>query len=191
MKKILVACLLGVVFVGSMVVAGSFEDLLTRTYIQPNLLNLPTASLPTASVPGRLAYDSTLNQITLDNGSAWGSPLGANLVTGAGTNTVGTELRLKQSTAPTITTGGGTSPSVSGSDSIGVITLGTGSPATPFTMTFNGTWASAPSCIVIRNTGTAANVVQVVATTTTTMVVTVATAVAASDKFNYFCGAGV
>jgi hypothetical protein len=96
----------------------------------------------------------------------------------------------QQATAPTCTTNCGTSPSVSGNDHAGIVTMGsTGSPSSPFTVTFNGTYSAAPACIAMRRSGTAANVVQVVSTTGTTMVVTVATGIATSDTFNYVCEA--
>lgn len=71
MKKYLVAAMCGLVFATSMVVAGSFEDLITRTYIVPNLLNYPTASLPTAGIPGRMAWDATKTQPTFEDGTSW------------------------------------------------------------------------------------------------------------------------
>lgn len=98
-------------------------------------------------------------------------------------------LRVVQTTPPTCSTNCGTDPSIVGSDSAMVVTMGSGSPASPFTVTFTGTYGAAPSCTAARRTGTAANVVQVVETTTTTVVVTVATAVGASTLFSINCNA--
>ncbi|UOF78540.1 hypothetical protein [Caudoviricetes sp.] len=57
--------------VSGLVLAGNFEDLFPKTYILPNIQNYATASLPTAGVPGRVAFDSTVGTLVADNGSAW------------------------------------------------------------------------------------------------------------------------
>jgi hypothetical protein len=92
---------------------------------------------------------------------------------------------------PTCSSNCGTSPSVTGSDTAGLVTMGaTGVPASGWVVTFNGTWAAAPSCTVAS--ALAGMVVGkmpiVVATTTTTMTVTTnGTAPANSDLYRYHC----
>lgn len=103
-----------------------------------------------------------------------------------GAASTGTRLRTAQATAPTCTTNCGTSPSISGSDTAMVVTLGTGAPASPVTVTFNGTWATAPACQAGNRT-TAANNVTRVDSTTTTAVVYFAAGPAASDLVAVLC----
>ena len=111
------------------------------------------------------------------------------LLTGA--NSTAMELSTTQTTAPTCTTNCGTSPSVAGSDTAGIVTMGaSGSPASGWVVTFNGTWAAAPSCIVQSALGSmvVGKMPIAVATTTTTMTVTTnGTAPANSDKYQYVC----
>lgn len=74
MKRLWIGFLIGSIMFGSaLVIGGSFEDLFTRTQILPNISDYPTASLPSAAIPGRLAYNSTTAQLNVDNGSAWES----------------------------------------------------------------------------------------------------------------------
>lgn len=100
------------------------------------------------------------------------------------------QLRTLQATAPTCTTNCGTgSPTVAGTDTAGIITLGT-TPASAFQVNFNGTWATAPSCIVQSALATmvVGKMPIAVATTTTTLIVTTnGTAPATSDKYQYIC----
>ena len=113
----------------------------------------------------------------------------ASVASGATAN----ELLLTQTTAPTCTSNCGTSPSVVGTDSAGRVTMGaTGSPASGWVVTFNGTWpgSTAPACTVQSAlTGMAVGKMPiVVVTTTTTMTVTTnGTAPANSDQYQYIC----
>ena len=78
---------------------------------------------------------------------------------------------------------------VAGTDTAGLITMGT-TPASGFVVTFNGTWPSAPSCIVNSALATmvAGKAPIVVATTTTTFTVTTnGTAPVAGDLYSYIC----
>lgn len=106
--------------------------------------------------------------------------------TTSGAAGTGTQVRTAQATAPTCTTNCGTSPSVSGTDTAMIVTLGTGTPASPITVTFNGTWAAAPACTAANRT-TAANYVQRVDSTTTTVVVYFAAGPSASDLVAILC----
>lgn len=95
---------------------------------------------------------------------------------------------------PTCSANCGTSPSVSGSDSSFTVTMGaTGSPASGFVATFNGTWSAAPQCTVNMGlTGMASGKLPltVVTTTTTVTVVTNGTAPANSDVYHFQCSLG-
>lgn len=77
----------------------------------------------------------------------------------------------------------GTSPSVSGTDSVGTITVGTG-VFTSCTLTFAATWSSTPKCFV--NYQGAVAVVRATPTTTA-VVVDVVSAFAAGSKLDYYC----
>ena len=108
-----------------------------------------------------------------------------------GTGTGATQLAATQTTAPTCSTNCGTSPSVLGTDTAMTVTMGaTGSPASGFVITFNGTWAAAPACTgVPALAGMAVGKLPIViATTTTTITVTTnGTAPSTSDKYNFVC----
>ena len=110
----------------------------------------------------------------------------ARFQTTSGAAAVGTQVRTAQATAPTCTTNCGTAPSISGSDTAMIVTLGTGTPASPVTVTFNGTWSTAPACQAANRT-TAASSVARVDTTTTTAVIYFLAAPAASDLVAVTC----
>lgn len=111
------------------------------------------------------------------------------LFRGSGTNA--TQLSATQTTQPTCSTNCGTSPSISGNDTAGIITMGaTGSPASGFVVTFNGTWATAPACtmsMALAGMASGKLPLTVVTTTTTITVVTNGTAPGNSDKYAYTC----
>jgi hypothetical protein len=106
-------------------------------------------------------------------------------------STGGAQLRSTQTTAPTCSTNCGTSPSVSGTDTAGIVTMGSsGSPASGWVVTFNSTWAAAPSCIVQSALATMVvgkMPIAVVVTTTTMTVTNNGTAPSTSDKYQYHC----
>lgn len=83
---------------------------------------------------------------------------------------------------PPVVSSCGTSPLLDGTDSAGVITLGSG-VFTSCTLTFNQTWVAAPHCFA-NNQGAVAIVR---ATPTTTAVVFDAVALVAGAKLDYFC----
>jgi hypothetical protein len=109
-----------------------------------------------------------------------------------GATSTGTQIRTAQQTAPTCSSNCGTSPSVSGSDTFMTVTMGSsGSPASGWVVTFNGTWATAPACAVFPALAgmVVGKTAIVVATTTTTVTVTTnGTAPATSDKYHVVCG---
>lgn len=96
------------------------------------------------------------------------------------------QLSTVQTTAPTCTTNCGTSPSVAGTDTAMIVTLGT-TPASAFLITFNGTWPAAPACVGSANTAGTTKAVTSVTTTTTTATVTTAAAPATGDKYSIIC----
>jgi hypothetical protein len=112
------------------------------------------------------------------NGAAVGGQAAANI----------RDLKLRHEilsgTAPTITSGFGTSPSIAGSDGALVVTVGTGGTATTGTITFGTAWTNAPVCVA--NDATTILAIQP-ATTTTTVALTVATAFGAADKLSVIC----
>lgn len=106
-----------------------------------------------------------------------------------GTNAA--QLTTAQSVAPTCSSNCGTSPSVSGTDTAMTVTMGaSGSPASGFVVTFNGTWSASPSCTGMPALGSmvVGKLPIAIATTTTTMTVTTnGTAPANSDKYHFHC----
>lgn len=109
-----------------------------------------------------------------------------------GTGTGATQLATTQTTAPTCTTNCGTSPSVAGTDTFMRVTMGaSGSPASGWVVTFNGTWAAAPVCTVqMAKAGMAVGkqALTAVTTATTITVVTNGTAPATTDIYAITCG---
>lgn len=98
------------------------------------------------------------------------------------------QMSVIQTTAPTVTVNGGTTPSCVGSDTAMVCTIGTAPPAAAtFTITFNGTWTAVPSCIAMRGTTGATPLVQGVVAGTTTLVVNLSANLVASEKYNVQC----
>ncbi len=105
-----------------------------------------------------------------------------------------TQFAVTQTTVPTCTsanncgTGNGTFATGS-SDTAGSVTLGT-TPASGFIITFNGTWAAAPTCTVWMNKAGMAvgkTVLTAVTNTTTITVVTNGTAPSTGDIYAYHC----
>lgn len=63
------------------------------------------------------------------------------------TGSLANQIRTAQTTPPTCLVGCGSTPTMAGTDTALVVTMGaTGSPTSPFVITFNGTWAALPSC---------------------------------------------
>jgi hypothetical protein len=85
---------------------------------------------------------------------------------------------VAQGTAPGLTTCG-TSPTITGSDSAGYFTTGSG--ATTCTITFSRTWTVAPSCVV-ETSGSATEPTYTVSATAITTTVDIA-----STKYFYIC----
>lgn len=147
-------------------------------------------------MPGRIVFTTT------PDGSAtpterWRIDNTGNLIAGQakiplrGTGAGASQLAVLQTTAPTCSSNCGTSPSVAGSDTAMTVTMGaTGAPASGFVITFNGTWAAAPSCVGAMALTGMANTklpLTIVTTTTTMTVVTNGAAPANSDKYHFHC----
>lgn len=102
------------------------------------------------------------------------------------------QLTSAQTTPPTCSASCGTTPGVVGTDTFMRVTMGaTGVPASPFTVSFNGTWAAAPSCVVTPGLGTmvVGKIAIAAPTTTTTIIVTTnGTAPANADVYFIQCG---
>jgi hypothetical protein len=107
------------------------------------------------------------------------------------TGSAANQLRASQATAPTCSTNCGTSPSVAGTDTAMIVTMGaSGVPASGWVVTFNGTWAAAPSCVVqmaLAGMVVGKQALTAATTTTTVTVVTNGTAPANSDKYAIHC----
>lgn len=101
-----------------------------------------------------------------------------------------TQLRNGGS-APTCSSNCGTSPSISGGDVAGTVTMGSsGVPASGWIVTFTASWAVAPSCVVqMAKAGMVVGKMPltVVTSTSTFTVVTNGTAPATGDMYHYHC----
>ena len=98
---------------------------------------------------------------------------------------LGYQLRTYGGTTGTCSTNCGTSPSVAGTDSAALITLGS-TPADAFVLTFGAAWAAAPICVAQQQT-TAANYITKSISTTTTLTMYVAAGPTAADKVKVIC----
>jgi hypothetical protein len=105
-----------------------------------------------------------------------------------------TALTFQVNATPTCSSNCGTSPTITGTDNSGTITMGaTGVPASGFVVTFGSTWPSAPACQA--QSGLTSMVVgkmpiAVQSTTTTLTITTNGTAPSNSDKYTYTCFGG-
>ncbi len=107
---------------------------------------------------------------------------------------VGRTLTLDTSGTPTCSTNCGTSPTVTGVNAAFTVTMGaTGVPASGWVVTFNGTLAASPQCMVtMAKAGMAATkqALTVVTNTTTMTVVTNGAAPANGDVYTALCAIG-
>jgi hypothetical protein len=142
-----------------------------------------------ATGTGKFVFDTSPLFTTDASSPKWRGTTAKVLVQGTGTGA--TQLAATQTTAPTCTASCGTSSSVAGTDTAGIVTMGgTGAPASGWVVTFNGTWASAPACVVqsALSTMVVGKMPIAVVTTTTTMTVTTnGTAPSTSDKYQFIC----
>lgn len=116
--------------------------------------------------------------------NAPGTVTGGNyaLRTSAGDTSLAGHL-ITTGTAPAVTACG-TSPSISGNDKAGVVTIGTGGTATSCTLTFAVAYTAVPHCFVNDRT----EILQVNGTpTTSTLTITKTIAFSASSVIDYMC----
>lgn len=70
-KKLVVAMLVGAVFAASYALASQIAQGLQSEYMFVNLTNWTTSGLPANATKGKVGYNSTLNQITFEDGTSW------------------------------------------------------------------------------------------------------------------------
>jgi hypothetical protein len=104
------------------------------------------------------------------------------ILTNAGT-TKTTHL-LGGGTAPTISSGFGTTPSIAGTDLAGRVTVGTGGTSDTGVITFGTAYATAPSCIAMNET---TQIAVFCVATTTTLTISASSPFQAGDKLVYIC----
>lgn len=127
---------------------SNLYDQLTREYILPNLRNYGTSALPSASIPGRLAYDSTLSVPTSDDGSGW-RPVMTRFLTRTASH-----IEATQATAPTVSACTGGTVATGSTDVAGEITGITG---TVCTLNFDNRYANTPFAVVGTSSATGGN----------------------------------
>jgi len=139
-------------------------------------------SLTNATAIGAGSVVSSSNAIVLGN---TGIKVGIGLTVPLSELSIAGHVQIASNTTTTpVVSACGTSPSVSGYDGQGEITVGTGGIATSCTITFGKAWTTAPTCSVY-NEGAILFVRPV--TTTTTLVIDAATPLTASGKIKYMC----
>lgn len=179
----------------STLATGTAPFPVSSTTVNPNfnaaLLNGATFSAPSAiggGIPAAGTFTTLIGSISVMS-ALYRSTVAKVLLQGTGTGP--TQISSMQTTPPTCTSNCGTSPSVAGSDSDMRVTMGaSGSPASGFVITFNGTWAAAPVCsATMATTGMVVGklALTVVTTTTTITIVTNGTAPANSDTYAIMC----
>ena len=140
----------------------------------------------------RITFDSTGTIANTTSGLGGIMRLSAAVVGTVGPNEIaqvnGTEQHfLHVGTAPTITAGGGTSPSIAGTDEAFTITVGTGGTATSVEVTFAKAFSVAPRC---SSNHEGAVLVTRCVSTTTTVTIDAATPFTASGKITVICRSG-
>lgn len=130
-----------------------------------------TTSTTSLDWANRILYDST-SALAL----SWG-------VTDNLTFNSAHTIYTASSTAPAVSACG-VSPSITGTDSSGTVTVGTGGLVSSCTVTFGTTWASTPRCFL--NDETAIVVTKAVASTTV-LTITTSAPFAASSVIDYHC----
>ena len=148
MKRVLhgfavLGMVLGLLVSADIVMSGSFEDSFTRTAILPNIANYTTANLPSSTqIAGRMAYDSTLQTLTVDDGTGW-RPLVTRFF-----SRFASHVEVTQAVAPTVSACTGGSVGTGSSDTAGRVSSITG---TICTILFNQNYVSSPFAVVTRS----------------------------------------
>ncbi len=142
-------------------------------------------------IPSPLGTDKDTGDIVLRIGTATGAGAQGNINLKMGTSTTvlrvnGTSFHTSyMGSSPTITAGGGSSPSIVGKDQAFTVTIGTGGVATTFTVTFAKAFTNAPPAVANSDTDIVAFKV---ATTTTTVIITATAPFTASSKVHVLVG---
>lgn len=139
----------------------------------------------------QILYDTSSTVTDSANGIGGVIDVRAQLA-GSGTSTLPTILRISGSTkhvtpmgtVPAITAGGGTSPSIVGTDHSFKITVGSGGIAQSVTATFGRAWTNAPQCVANHQ---GAILVLRCVSTTTTVVIDAATPFTAGGLIDVIC----
>ena len=122
--------------------AQSFVDQFSRHYILPLIQNYATSALPTVGTRGRVAYDSTLNTLTIDDSARW-QPVMTRYFTRAASH-----LEVTQTTAPTVASCTGGSVDTGSTDTAGRVSGITGSTCY---LTFNNQFGNVPFAVLGRS----------------------------------------
>lgn len=154
--------------------------------------NAQNAYMGAVSVTGNTNYTPALvfGQQTGSNSYAESMRIDYNGMVGIGTTSPGATLDVKghianSGTAATVGTCG-TSPAISGNDTRGIVTLGTGSP-TACTVTFNAAYTSSPHCVITPYGGDAGAIRWWITASTTALVMNFTATPTASQQFEYHC----
>lgn len=169
----LIALLLGLFTIP--VWGGAFEDTIQSTYVYVNLKNYVTTALPTVGTRGRVTYDSTVDQVAVDNGTYWYRLLSS-----------GRHQDLSQPTIPTLVTGSGTVDTGS-NDHAGRVTM-SGS-WTGVVIAFSTAYANIPFCMASHatNMSTAPGLASAPNVTAETLTGFTVTGLPANAVFKYHC----
>jgi hypothetical protein len=155
-----------------------------------NVLTIASASAGTGTTRALNLNAPTGKLVNLQVNGVSIASVGANGLILA-TAAVANQLRTSQTTPPTCTTNCGTPGNVCvGTDTFMTCTMGT-TPASGVLITFQGTWSSAPSCVVqmgLAGMVVGKQVLTAATTTTTVTLVTNGTAPATGDKYHIHCG---
>lgn len=140
---------------------------------------------------GAQAGDGFSGLIKIESGDAVNNTGDIYLGPGVSTNNVpgvvqfaSPHTKYTSGQAATTVSSCGTSPSITGTDSTGAVTVGTGGIASSCTITFGTTWSSTPHCFVNDRT---ALITTRATPTTTTLVIDTTAPFAASSVIDYFC----
>lgn len=127
---------------GPLVGAQSFVDQFARQYIEPRIQNYITSALPTAATRGRMAYDSTLNTLTVDDSARW-QPVMTRYYSRSASH-----IEVTQTTAPTVATCTGGTVDTGSTDVAGRVSGITGSTCY---LTFNNLFTNTPFVVLSRS----------------------------------------
>lgn len=142
----------------------------------------------TAGATGALVISPTTGAVVADIDTAYvPAKTAANTFTGINTfNGSRTEVKhlVGVGSAPTISAGFGTTPSVAGTDVAARITVGTGGTAQTGTLTFAVAYSTAPACVANNESS---QILVLATATTTTVALASSSAWGASDTITVIC----